>query len=453
MLILSIPYRNKDSRLYSRPSSCELTEYRLDYADDINDIDFSLFDKSTILTLRDYHEGGKQPIADKSKLKLIKNALEQSSAMIDCEMSFLIRNPQFFVPPDRLILSLHTDGDMGVINEYLSNNIDALFYKIAVRTNDLSQLEQIAELAPYEWKNKLILVPLPPATLTTRLLFKLYNSAATYVCLSERLVENQISLSYANHIRINGISSTAEIYLIIGGPQVINSLSVIAFNRLFMRFEVNKVLLPVQAQSASEALSNINWIKERAHLKGIAITMPFKKEIPYLVSGRNMIANSWNVDSDEFANTDESAFMRSLDYLKIYTSDSVLIFGTGATSVTAQKVLKSYGYDNVTVLNRNSINQRLAQINKKTKDLLLFKTYDLLINCTPFGLAETDNVKSLPDYHTLIDLPYGTKPTKLVIKAIVNSLPNVDGFSFWKWQAAEQLRFFNLDIDLNRLFH
>ena len=122
---------------------------------------------------------------------------------------------------------------------------------------------------------------------------------------------------------------------------------------------------------------------------------------------------------------------QSIKYFQLKKSDDILIYGKGGTAQTAQQVLDRMGFHNIHQLNRNEI-----QTNK---------TFQLLINCTPFGLNETDDPATLPLFKALIDLPYGKQTTTLVSKAIKDKLVYIDGFTFWKWQAKAQADLFGLE--------
>lgn len=452
MIILSIPYKNKQSLLSRLPAFTDLIEYRIDFADDISEIETGLFSMQDIITLRDSSEGGKSEIDDTTKKNFFNQFISSAESYLDCEYLFLKRNPDFNVPPERLILSLHTKvSDTQNILEFLSTDIKAGYYKLAVSCNDLNELQEISNMIPADKVSKIIIVPMHPCPLVFRLLYKLYGSQAGYVYLHEETAPNQPSLTLASHCRIKNITPETDIYVIIGSKQIIESMSIVILNFCYARNKFNYVMLPVIAETANEALEIINQLKANTNLKGVAITMPFKKQIPAVVTGEVIIANSWIPATNQFTNTDEHALKTALDKLKIQTKNSVLIIGTGATSKSTQKVLKEKGFSNVHVMRREQINHGKEEKQNIVKDFLFEKKYDLLINCTPFGQEETDNPDLLPDFKALIDLPYGTKNTTLTDKAIKEQIPHINGTTFWKWQANEQGKFFGLQLNLDKM--
>jgi len=451
MIILSLPYKDKESFQPRIPFGADLVELRLDYCSDLFETDFSFFTKLHILSYREQSEGGVNPITNSNKIILCKQLLDSGSALIDCEYLFLKQNPEFHIPEERLVLSLHTDvSKQEVIWDFLRTDIKAKYFKLAVKCSDINALDALADNVPNDKKDRLILVPLAPLPLTYRLLFKLYGSLGTYVYLKGKTAQNQPSLVLANACRINKITSQTELYGIIGNRKVAKSLSVFMHNYCFQRNKQDVAMLPIIAGTPAEALKIVDWLKAKANLKGLAITMPFKKKIPHLITGERIIANSWLVASNTFINTDETAMDLAIDTLRLNKSSSVLILGTGATSQIAQKVLLQKGYENYQILSRQQLKERRTRRLSKNRDLIFYHHFDLLINCTPFGLKADDNPKLLPAFDSLIDLPYGTERTTLVNHSLKKDLPHVSGTMFWKWQALEQAEFFGLDLRLEQ---
>jgi len=451
MIILSLPYKDKESFQPRIPFGADLVEFRLDYCSDFSESDFSIFTQRHILSYRESDEGGRIPLSDIDKIKLYTRILETCSALIDCEYHFLKRHPGFQIPADRLILSLHTDSSaQDDITGFLKTEIQAKYYKLALKSTIIAAVDEVSSRIRSDRKDKLILVPLAPLPLTYRLVFRLYGSQGTYVYLKEKTAQNQPSLVLANACRIDKITSQTELYGIIGNRKVAKSLSVFMHNYCFQRNKQDIAMLPIIAVTPAEALKIVDWLKVKANLKGLAITMPFKKKIPHLITGERIIANSWLVASNTFINTDETAMDLAIDTLRMSKSSSVLILGTGATSQIAQKVLQQKGFENYQILTRQQLKDRRARRLSKKHDLIFYHHFDLLINCTPFGLKAEDNPKLLPAFDALIDLPYGTERTTLVSYALKRDLPHVSGTMFWKWQALEQAEFFGLDLRLEQ---
>jgi shikimate 5-dehydrogenase len=279
--------------------------------------------------------------------------------------------------------------------------------------------------------------------MSLRLLYKLYGSKATYAYTHEPVAKNQISMRLAELCRIDKINSQTQILGIIGTKQVINSLSLEVYDGWFKHQKQNKTMLPIVADSAEESISIINWIKDKAIIMGMSITMPYKKQLPRLLKTDNNVINSWLPQDNSTANTDIIAMQKALDRLDISLKDSVLILGTGATADTAMTVLEKMRIKDITLYSRHRIYQKQGETLRNHTHPA--HTYDLLINCTPFGFAESDAAVSIPAFKSLVDLPYGKEDSVLVKKAKSENIPYIDGITFWKWQAEAQAEFFNLE--------
>jgi shikimate 5-dehydrogenase/3-dehydroquinate dehydratase len=440
MIILTIPFKNNRSILTDPKIEANFIEYRLDYCLDYSTVNWSLFSETNIITVREKEEGGFSDISVSLKKNMISLAQIHTKSLIDCEYAFLNRYLVQDIPSSRLILSLHTEySKQGLINDFLTTTIKARYYKFAVSCNNLNQFDDLIKQVPPDKRKRMILIPLYPSPLTLRLAYKLYSSIATYVYLNESVAVNQPDLSLAVLCRINQINPNTTVFGIVGGQQVISSLSLIVYNNWFKLQQQNKVMLPITEASVEEVLSLVNWLSCRTRVKGIAITMPFKKKLVNNNSKDNYMANSWLPVNDSFKSTDEFACQKALDYLVISRHMSVLILGTGATSETAINVFERNRIKDITIYNRQRCHQ------SELDNGLSSHRYDLLINCTPLGFSEEDNLNKIPSFDRLIDLPYGKTDSLLVRKAKSENLPFVDGFMFWKWQAEAQAEFFGLE--------
>lgn len=434
MIILTVPYKSYQNILHAMPDGADFIEYRFDYGSDLIQTEWNRFDAKSILTFRDQAEGGKQQISSEQKCYLINESLRASKALIDCEYQFLIKHSGLSIPSERLILSLHTDIDKyELIKSFIETQISAKYYKLAVSCQSITELDEITDLIKKNKPDNFIIIPTYPCSLSARLLYKLYHSCATYVHNAQPVISNQPSLDLITKCRIETINSDTLIYAIIGKEQILDSLSVYVYNQWFKQTNQNKVFLPIVANSAEEAGSLICWIRKRAMVKGVAVTMPFKQTISSLINDTQQIVNSWLPETNTFTNTDEIAMKQAIEHFNLDKTDSILIYGRGATAQTAQHILAQLGFTDITQLNR--------------KDKSHNKTYQLLINCTPFGLKKSDQPDILPEYSNLIDLPYGKQTTSLVSKAVANKLDYIDGFVFWKWQAKAQAEFFGLEFE------
>jgi shikimate 5-dehydrogenase/3-dehydroquinate dehydratase len=443
MIILTIPYSDSSSLVaFDKAIEYDFIEYRLDYYADLTKIDLSPFRSQNILTLRSAEEGGKQQISLTTKKQILSRILNETTSLVDCEYSFLLNNPDFSIQSDRLILSLHCSiNDSELIREFMETEIKARYFKLAISCSRITQLDDIHILLKDSWKDKFILVPMYPCSVTARLLYKFYGSIATYTYNQEITALNQPSYKLSKVCRIKDISIDTEIYAIVGKEQILSSLSVSVYNKWFSEKNSNRVLLPIVSNTAEEAIEYIQFISKIAHLKGVAITMPFKKEIVAKYNPGISVANSWLPTLNEFNNTDEIAMEKALLQVGVNSNSHVLILGTGATSEIAYSVLQKHKLVDIKIVNREKMIR--ADVDNHWRQ----QKYDLIINCTPYGLLEIEKSIPMPDFKALIDLPYGKVETLLVEKAKQYNVPYVDGFMFWKWQAQAQALFWGLETE------
>ena len=149
-------------------------------------------------------------------------------------------------------------------------------------------------------------------------------------------------------------------------------------------------------------------------------------------------------------NTDKIAFEQAFELLDISREDEILLYGSGATAETALATLKNYR--EVTIASRNElVAYELAyNYNKKYGELpnLTTKTFSLIINCTPIGMAGEDFFAetglNLPQ--KFIDLPYTIEKTRLIRTCELYNIPFIDGKKFWHLQAKKQLKEFRKTI-------
>jgi shikimate 5-dehydrogenase len=384
--------------------------------------------------LREPSEGGKQQISNELKVRLIKDVIADCEALIDCEHRFLHANHALKIPPERLILSLHTDlGNQQYIREFIDSDIPARYHKLAISCERIEQLDPVIELLKKHKPDNFIMIPTFPCSLSARLVYKLYDSLGTYVHNDEAVIAHQPSLDMVSLCRMEAINLNTEFYAIIGKEQILHSLSVIVYNKWFEQTGTNRIFLPVVANTAEEALGLVNWIRKRNAVKGVAVTMPFKLSVSQIIDNTQKSVNTWLPQSKEYFNTDAIAMQEAIRHFKLKKGDNILIYGKGGTARTTQQVLEQMGFHNTQQMDRRDMHESTV--------------YRLLINCTPFGLDALDSSDSLPDFEALIDLPYGKESTVLVKKAITQKVEYVDGFTFWKWQAKAQSDFFGIESE------
>ena len=165
-------------------------------------------------------------------------------------------------------------------------------------------------------------------------------------------------------------------------------------------------------------------IKNNAGIKGINVTIPYKKDvIKYLdevqEDAKSIGAcNCIKIENGKLIgyNTDAPAFKASLLPLLKPSHKKALILGTGGAALAVEHVLKqlqiSFKY-----VSRNEIADGL-QYQDLSENIL--KEYTLIINCTPLGsFPKVDECPHIPYHfinknHYLYDLVYNPPLTKFL---------------------------------------
>ncbi len=194
-------------------------------------------------------------------------------------------------------------------------------------------------------------------------------------------------------------------------------------------------------------------IKNTPNLKGLNITIPYKRSINHLVdisSPETKLTGSVNTlkisrQEDkrliEGFNTDIIGFKNSIEpYIKKQPNIRALILGTGGAAHTASFVLKSLNVPHYFV-SRNPLKGEELGYNKLTKDI--FDEYRLIVNCTPLGMFP--NIESSPDLvfeyinseNICFDCVYNPEETEFLKTAKMNGAKTISGKQMFEIQANE----------------
>lgn len=179
--------------------------------------------------------------------------------------------------------------------------------------------------------------------------------------------------------------------------------------------------------------------------KALNITIPYKKtvmdfcdEVSDTAKKIGCVNTIVNKNNKLYGyNTDYYGLISMLKSSQINVKNKkVLILGDGATSQTAQVVLKDMGVEKIIKTSRKksdlyiqkSYNTDIIAYDEYDK----FKDIDVLLNCTPVGMYP-DNLKSLVDLdrfkslQAVCDVVYNPMRTKLILDAQKRSLKISDG--------------------------
>ena len=222
-------------------------------------------------------------------------------------------------------------------------------------------------------------------------------------------------------------------------------------------YKFHKINFLYKAIKTNDLRRTISSIRE-LNVKGCSVSMPFKeKVIKYLdkidhlakkVGAVNTILNT-NKKLVGF-NTDVFGASKALNYLKLKSTDSVLILGAGGVSRALIVALKKMKVRKIIISNRNS-----------RKSIMLGKLFkcdvqdwnnrnniksDVLINATSVGMLNNKaipiNKKSVRNFNKIMDVVVANKDTAIIKEAKRLNISNVSGITMTFYQAAEQYKIY-----------
>ncbi len=437
MLVLCIPYRGTED-IVKKPNARFFYEYRLDFCENWQDIDFTVFRKNSILTFRGSgltHSMLQDMLASKAMIDMDTMQLEEFPDLVDAK---------------RLILSTHLDEyDEDKIRAFLNNPQKAQLYKLILKANTFAEILAASELIQEAAPRKLIFNVVGKWALLQRSIFPLFSLEGVYAALDEPTCAGQPELDDLGPIWSALSERDTRCIAIIGGEQVNESGSIILGNYILVESKLKHVFLPVPAENLTEAIDTIKFLKRKLNMVGIAITSPYKKAMAeYLKSslpiintaqllGHKHLHNSYHPGLDMYVystNTDLAALKHHMQSLKINKEDKILIYGSGDCAEAFTQHLARQSFTDVSLLARNQdkANELIQKYQLKAGG---DQDYDLLINTTPLGKKEDDDISHLPRFKKVIDLVLKLDtPSLLTQKAEAEGLPHVEGDEFWARQ-------------------
>ncbi|MDD2422856.1 MAG: hypothetical protein PHT37_00425 [Candidatus Cloacimonetes bacterium] len=443
MIVVCIPYRAPENIAKESKGSI-YHEYRLDFCEDWQSIDFTAFPKKSILTFR----------GSNFTLAMLQDMLS-SRAMIDLDIRQLEEFPDL-VEPERLVLSTHLEEyDEDKIRAFLDHPQRAKVYKLILKAKSFAEILATSHLIHDHKPQKMIFNVIGKWALFQRGLYDFFSSEGVYAALDEPSSEGQPDLKRLRPIWKAYTIDDYRCIAIVGDEQVNNSGSILLGNEYLMNHKLNYVYLPVPAEDLAEALDVIKYLYKNLDLAGIAITSPYKKAMAeYLRSNQPIINtaqflhhkhlhNSYHPELDMYVyatNTDLAALKLNMQILEIQQTDKILIYGSGNCAEVFIQHLLRHSYRDISLLARNQdkANDLIQQYQIKAAS---DQEYDLLINATPLGKKEDDDISRLPKFKKVIDLVLKLDtPALLIQKAEAENLPHAQGFEFWVRQFYPQFQ-------------
>ena len=182
-------------------------ELRVDYADDMGEGDIKTLaaavkGRKVILTCRTKQEGGQFKGTEKTRIALLKCALNERFTYTDIELATLEKNNLRFTKPERskLLISYHNFAktpslkSLEAIKKKMLTHKPAVI-KIATMVNKVTDIATLTAflMETIEEGVKVILIGMGAKGMLTRVFFPLIGSEATYAPTTKQTAPGQLS--------------------------------------------------------------------------------------------------------------------------------------------------------------------------------------------------------------------------------------------------------------------
>lgn len=188
-------------------------------------------------------------------------------------------------------------------------------------------------------------------------------------------------------------------------------------------------------------------------LEGVNITLPYKKTIMRFMDrmdplvSRAKSVNCIHVENGELVgyNTDLLGFRQSLRDQIGYKRAAAIVLGTGGAAAAVKGALEVMGIPYLVV----SRNTRIGDLTYAGLTKRIFEQYNLIVNCTPVGMAPNiDEAPEIPydfltENHFVFDLIYNPDTTKFLSLANSQGCNTRNGLEMLHLQAEESWKIWN----------
>ncbi len=196
-------------------------------------------------------------------------------------------------------------------------------------------------------------------------------------------------------------------------------------------------------------------IAKEKNLSGLAVTIPYKESvIKYLDSLDDEAKKIGAVNCIRITNkilkgynTDFIGFEKSFVPLLQSNHIKALVLGSGGSSKAVQYVLQKLNIPFLIVTRNHKLSDN--SINYDMIDRKMMNAYSIIINCTPVGMAPSENVRPLIPYeflnknNYLYDLIYSPAQTIFLKEGFKTGATIKNGYEMLILQAEENWRIWN----------
>jgi 3-dehydroquinate dehydratase/shikimate dehydrogenase len=412
-----------------------------------------------IATCRRTVAGGRFRGSMASELDILAKASGAGCQLLDVELETAIKTKPAQVQKLRgrsaLILSFHDFRGTKKLDETLQKMlaVQADFYKIVSTATTLADnVTMIKFLAKESDKHSLIGICMGEQGIISRVLGVRAGSVFTFAALSpdEKTAPGQVTAQELRNVyRIEQVDAATRVYGVAGDP-VVHSLSPAIMNAAFRRENVNAVYLTLHAKTLKDLLTCVREIP----LHGISVTMPYKEAIlkhldntdshTTKIGACNTVVRAQDGKLYGF-NTDAAGVVRPLERrLPTLEGAKILVLGAGGAARAAVFGLKERGCE-VYILNRTAAPAkklaRQARARTAKRADLKKLSFDVIINATPVGLAntrETPLQENEINARYVFDMIYDPAETRLLKLAGERGAQLIPGIEMFVQQAARQ---------------
>jgi shikimate dehydrogenase len=263
----------------------------------------------------------------------------------------------------------------------------------------------------------------------------------------------------ATHSISTSITGKTRVYMVAGDP-VDQVQAPAIFNRVFQKFDVDAVLVPVQV-APDRFVRFATTVLEAGNVEGLWITIPHKTTLmPLMVKTdlASQMAGSVNAvrrhddGSLEGGMFDGRGLVAALRYFGIEPKNlRVLMLGAGGAGAAIATAL--LGAD-IKELALHDLDDRAARLANRLDDHRVSLPgadpvgFDLIINATPLGLNPSDplpvDVSLIDSKARVVDILMKKKPTPLLQACAARNIEAYPGFEMLVQQVPDYLRFFGM---------
>jgi len=364
-------------------------EIRLDYVPrelpDINII--SNYSGLKILTLK------------KTALSLLETSpdITKDYDRIDVDYNyFKTHNKDIHVPPDKLLISIHT-GSENLIRKVLNDQkINDKNLKLVLKKGNLKNYYALRS----EISNRKATFFIVGEKYKITRFYSIKGEGINYSYEGKRTAPGQFSIEEALKIR------DYDVYGLVGDP-LGKSLSKVIYDKIFSKFGINAIYLNFEINN--EDFDYFIKIARDVNIAGLNFTFPFKLNASRIfydgIHPINFVKFKGKVET---RNTD----LEAIKYLTDGRNPKkILIYGNGASAITS---LMAFPQSKVYVIGRNPDNIKEFSDKFKVEVAREPGKFDFLINSTPVGMYQSESIPDIISksvFETVIDFPYSQNKT------------------------------------------